>query len=111
MNDRVSGGQAELTGDDIKSLEKLSESYKAIRQQLSKVIVGQNEVIEQLMISIFAQGHCLLEGVPGLAKTLMISTLAQALNLDFSRIQFTPCLLYTSPSPRDATLSRMPSSA
>jgi len=58
MNDRVSGGQAELSGDDIKSLEKLSESYKAVRQQLGKVIVGQDEVIEQLMIAIFAQGHC-----------------------------------------------------
>ena len=93
MNDRVSGGQAELTGDDIKSLEKLSESYKEVRQQLGKVIVGQNEVIEQLMIAIFAQGHCLLEGVPGLAKTLMVSTLAQTLNLDFNRIQFTPDLM------------------
>ena len=93
MNDRVSGGQAELSGDDIKSLEKLSESYKAVRQQLGKVIVGQNEVIEQLMIAIFAQGHCLLEGVPGLAKTLMVSTLAKTLNLDFNRIQFTPDLM------------------
>ena len=93
MNDRVSGGQAELSSDDIKSLEKLSESYKSVRQQLGKVIVGQNEVIEQLMIAIFAKGHCLLEGVPGLAKTLMVSTLSETLNLDFSRIQFTPDLM------------------
>lgn len=93
MNDRVSGGQAELSGDEIKALEKLSESYRAVREQLGKVIVGQNEVIEQLMIAIFAQGHCLLEGVPGLAKTLMVSTLADTLNLDFNRIQFTPDLM------------------
>lgn len=93
MNDRVSGGQAELNGDEIKALEKLSESYRAVREQLGKVIVGQNEVIEQLMIAIFAQGHCLLEGVPGLAKTLMVSTLADTLNLEFNRIQFTPDLM------------------
>ena len=93
MNDRVSGGQAELSGDEIKALEKLSESYRAVREQLGKVIVGQNEVIEQLMIAIFARGHCLLEGVPGLAKTLMVSTLADTLNLDFNRIQFTPDLM------------------
>jgi MoxR-like ATPase len=82
-----------LSGDDIKSLEKLSEAYKSVRQQLGKVIIGQNEVIEQLMISIFAKGHCLLEGVPGLAKTLMVSTLARTLHLDFNRIQFTPDLM------------------
>jgi MoxR-like ATPase len=93
MNEPVSGGQVELSGDDIKALEHLSETYKTVRNQLGKVIVGQNEVIEQLMIAIFAKGHCLLEGVPGLAKTLMVSTLARTLNLDFSRIQFTPDLM------------------
>ena len=93
MNDRVSGGQADLSGEDIKALEKLSDTYKAVRAELGKVIVGQNEVIEQLMISIFAKGHCLLEGVPGLAKTLMVSTLARTLTLDFNRIQFTPDLM------------------
>ena len=93
MNDRVSGGQAELSGEDVKALERLSESYKSVRAQLGKVIIGQNEVIEQLMIAIFAKGHCLLEGVPGLAKTLMVSTLADTLNLTFSRIQFTPDLM------------------
>ena len=85
--------QAALSGDEVKALEKLSEAYHNVRTELSKVIVGQNEVIEQLMIAIFARGHCLLEGVPGLAKTLMVSTLAQTLNLDFSRIQFTPDLM------------------
>ena len=91
MNNTVE--QAALSGDEVKALEKLSEAYKSVRGELSKVIVGQNEVIEQLMIAIFARGHCLLEGVPGLAKTLMISTLARTLNLDFSRIQFTPDLM------------------
>jgi len=84
--------QAALSGDEVKALEKLSEAYQSVRRELSKVIVGQNEVIEQLMIAIFARGHCLLEGVPGLAKTLMVSTLARTLNLDFSltRIQIPP---------------------
>ena len=91
MNNPVE--QAALSGDEVKALEKLSEAYTSVRGELSKVIVGQNEVIEQLMIAIFARGHCLLEGVPGLAKTLMISTLARTLNLDFSRIQFTPDLM------------------
>ena len=93
MNEPVSGGQVELSGDDIKALEHLSETYQTVRNQLGRVIVGQNEVIEQLMIAIFAKGHCLLEGVPGLAKTLMVSTLARTLNLEFSRIQFTPDLM------------------
>src|SRR5207302_5679620 len=60
---------------------------------LARVIVGQNEVIEELLIALFSRGHCMLEGVPGLAKTLMISTLAKCLSLDFSRIQFTPDLM------------------
>lgn len=95
MNERPSGsaGSAELSGEDVKALEKLSQAYKSIHAELGKVIVGQREVIEQLMIAIFAQGHCLLEGVPGLAKTLMVSTLAETLNLDFNRIQFTPDLM------------------
>ena len=93
MKDRVSAGPAELSGDDMQALQKLSDAYKNVRHQLGKVIVGQNEVIEQLMISIFAKGHCLLEGVPGLAKTLMVSTLARTLHLDFNRIQFTPDLM------------------
>jgi MoxR-like ATPase len=92
MNDQPSG-QADLKADDVEALKKLSEAYKSVGQELSKVIVGQQDVIEQLMIAIFARGHCLLEGVPGLAKTLMVSTLARTLNLDFARIQFTPDLM------------------
>jgi MoxR-like ATPase len=75
------------------SIRKLGDARERIIEQLSQVIVGQNEVIEELLISLFSRGHCLLEGVPGLAKTLMISTLSRALNLSFSRIQFTPDLM------------------
>lgn len=75
------------------SIDKLNQSYLAIREQMSQVIVGQTEVIDQLLIALFSRGHCLLEGVPGLAKTLMISTLARCLSLSFSRIQFTPDLM------------------
>ena len=75
------------------SIDKLSQAYHGIREQMSKVIVGQNDVIDQLLIALFSRGHCLLEGVPGLAKTLMISTLAKSLDLSFSRIQFTPDLM------------------
>ena len=72
---------------------RLSEAREKITEQLSQVIVGQKDVIDQLLISLFSRGHCMLEGVPGLAKTLMISTLSRALNLSFSRIQFTPDLM------------------
>ena len=75
------------------AIEKLRDARQKIVEQLAQVIVGQSEVIEELLISLFSRGHCLLEGVPGLAKTLMISTLSRALNLTFSRIQFTPDLM------------------
>ncbi len=75
------------------SIARLQSAYTAIRTQMSQVIVGQTEVIDQLLISLFSRGHCLLEGVPGLAKTLMISTLARTLSMTFSRIQFTPDLM------------------
>src|SRR6186713_202314 len=78
---------------DIASLARLKDAHYKVREQIARVVVGQDEVIEQLLISIFARGHCILEGVPGLAKTLMVSTLAQCLSLDFSRIQFTPDLM------------------
>ena len=75
------------------AIRKLAVARDKISEQLSKVIVGQHEVIEELLISLFSRGHCLLEGVPGLAKTLLISTLARSLDLTFSRIQFTPDLM------------------
>jgi MoxR-like ATPase len=78
---------------DMASLEKLARAQKQIREQIAKVVVGQDAVIEQLLVSILAGGHCILEGVPGLAKTLLVHTLAQSLSLDFGRIQFTPDLM------------------
>ena len=78
---------------DLEAMEKLKQGYEKIRSELEKIIVGQDEVLEQVLIGIFARGHCLLVGVPGLAKTLMISTLAESLSLSFSRIQFTPDLM------------------
>jgi MoxR-like ATPase len=78
---------------DVAAIERLNDGYRRIRKEMAKAIVGQSEVLEQLLISIFAKGHCLLVGVPGLAKTLMIRTLADSLSLSFSRIQFTPDLM------------------
>src|SRR3954462_7458830 len=78
---------------DLSAIERLNDGYRRIRKEIGKVIVGQEEVLEQLLISIFARGHCLLVGVPGLAKTLMIRTLADSLSLSFNRIQFTPDLM------------------
>jgi MoxR-like ATPase len=75
------------------AIERLNQARQLVQEQLAQVIVGQDDVIEQILISMFSQGHCLLEGVPGLAKTLMISTLSKTLNLSFSRIQFTPDLM------------------
>ncbi|NLG35801.1 MAG: AAA family ATPase, partial [Lentisphaerae bacterium] len=75
------------------SIDKLGRAYGQIREQMSQVIVGQGDVIDQLLIALFSRGHCLLEGVPGLAKTLMISTLARCLSMSFSRVQFTPDLM------------------
>jgi MoxR-like ATPase len=78
------------TMEDVK---QFNEAYKKLRAEIGKVIVGQDQVIDELLIALFAGGHCLLVGVPGLAKTLLISTVASALELDFSRIQFTPDLM------------------
>ncbi len=87
------GSTMEEAGDDREAIEQLRSSYARIRSELGKVIVGQEEVLEQLLIALFAGGHCILEGVPGLAKTLTISTLARCLTLSFKRIQFTPDLM------------------
>ena len=78
---------------DVKSIEKFLYQYQQLRKEIAKVIVGQEAVIEQILISIFSGGHVLLIGVPGLAKTLMVNTIAKALGLDFKRIQFTPDLM------------------
>ncbi len=87
------GGDGEVATNDLETLEQLRQAYRRIRQELGKVIIGQNEVVDQLLISLFAGGHCIVEGVPGLAKTLMISSLAKCLGLSFHRIQFTPDLM------------------
>ncbi|MHC5039902.1 MAG: AAA family ATPase [Planctomycetota bacterium] len=78
---------------DLEAVKHLNECYQKIRSELGKQIVGMESVVDQLLISIFARGHCLLIGVPGLAKTLLIKTLAETLSLTFSRIQFTPDLM------------------
>jgi MoxR-like ATPase len=79
--------------DDIAAVQQCEKTYNKLRDELSKVIVGQNSVIEQVLVAICARGHALLEGVPGLAKTLLVSTLARALHLSFKRVQFTPDLM------------------
>jgi MoxR-like ATPase len=78
---------------DLAELEELRTAHDQIRQQIARQIVGQDEVVEQLLMAVFARGHCILEGVPGLAKTLMVHSLAQSLSLEFTRIQFTPDLM------------------
>jgi MoxR-like ATPase len=80
---------------DLSAVERLNNGYRRIHKEINKVIVGQQRVLEELIIAMFARGHCLLVGVPGLAKTLMIRTLADSMNLSFSRIQFTPDLMPT----------------
>lgn len=78
---------------DVAAIEKFVTQYKDLKKEIAKVIVGQDNVVNQILISIFSGGHSLLIGVPGLAKTLMVNTIAQALGLDFKRIQFTPDLM------------------
>src|ERR687884_538359 len=83
----------DLQANDLEAVQKLKSAFDHLKQQLGQVIVGQDKVIEELLIALFSKGHCILEGVPGLAKTLMISTLSKSLSLAFSRIQFTPDLM------------------
>lgn len=87
----ISSGSPEAISQE--AIERLQKARQQILDQLSQTIVGQQQVIEELLICLFSRGHCLLEGVPGLAKTLMISSLAKTLSLSFSRIQFTPDLM------------------
>ena len=84
---------SEAVIDDVQLVEKLNETVKKIKSEIAKVIIGQDEIIDQLLISLLSRGHCLLVGVPGLAKTLLIKTLAEVMDLKFSRIQFTPDLM------------------
>ncbi|MCX7915350.1 MAG: AAA family ATPase, partial [Verrucomicrobiae bacterium] len=81
------------TTDDVAAIAELRQFYQRLRQELGRVIIGQEKVIEQLVICLFARGHALLMGVPGLAKTLLVRSVAQTMDLKFSRIQFTPDLM------------------
>jgi MoxR-like ATPase len=79
--------------NDIKAVDALHQSYKDIKAEIGKVVIGQDDVVKSVLISIFSNGHCLLVGVPGLAKTLLVQTVANVLDLNFNRIQFTPDLM------------------
>ena len=81
--------------NDAQAVDQLAQSYQDLKSEIGKVIVGQNEVVQTVLLSLFSNGHSLLVGVPGLAKTLLISTIADVLDLDFKRIQFTPDLMPT----------------
>lgn len=82
-----------MYNSDAAAIDAFSEKFKALKNEIAKVIVGQEEVINQVLISIFSRGHCLLVGVPGLAKTLLVNTISDVLGLSFNRIQFTPDLM------------------
>jgi MoxR-like ATPase len=85
--------ESQIGSSDLKAAEELTGAFKKMKEQLARVIVGQDEVVKQVLIALFCQGHCVLEGVPGLAKTLMISNIARLMSLSFRRIQFTPDLM------------------
>ena len=84
---------AQTSDDDLAAIRKLGESCHRLKTEISKAIIGQETVVDDLLTAIFSRGHCLMIGVPGLAKTLMVSTIAKAIELDFNRIQFTPDLM------------------
>src|SRR5579862_2277348 len=82
-----------LSDNDVQAIDQLREAYARLKKELARVIVGQQDTIERLAICLFARGHALLMGVPGLAKTLLVSKVAETMSLQFSRIQFTPDLM------------------
>lgn len=93
MEKEVKEVKNSLKKEDVDAVEKLKDAHQKIRNEMGKIIVGQEQVVDELLTCIFSRGHCLLVGVPGLAKTLMVRTLSQVLNLSFKRIQFTPDLM------------------
>jgi MoxR-like ATPase len=93
MDAAVTHVAAEPASEDLRAVEELAHARNQITQQIEKRVVGQREVVEHLLIALFSRGHCLFVGVPGLAKTLLISTLSEVLNLSFNRVQFTPDLM------------------
>src|SRR2546423_533169 len=86
-------GPVGASASDVQAAKRLGDVYQQLQHELAKVIVGQEQVVEEILIAIFARGHCLMQGVPGLAKTLLVSTLGQVMDLSFRRIQFTPDLM------------------
>ena len=93
MSEVISQPESGENEDDLQLVHSLHTAYGQMTDQLGKVIVGQEQVIEEVLIAVFCRGHCLLVGVPGLAKTLLVSTIARVLSLSFKRIQFTPDLM------------------
>ena len=85
--------EEKIINTDVKAIDAFTTIFKRFKTEIAKVIVGQDEVVDQVLISIFSKGHCLLVGVPGLAKTLLVQTIADCLGLKFNRIQFTPDLM------------------
>src|SRR5947209_16133242 len=81
------------TQDDLEAITRLGEARKKLKQEIARVIVGQEHIVDDLLTALFARGHCLMIGVPGLAKTLMVRTISQAIDLSFNRVQFTPDLM------------------
>ena len=79
--------------DDVEAVNALRDKYKTLTAEIGKVIIGQNEVVEDVLICVLSKGHCLLVGVPGLAKTLLVNTISRVLGLEYNRIQFTPDLM------------------
>src|SRR6516164_6103348 len=81
------------SASDLEAIQRLGEARKKLKDEIAKVIVGQEHIVDDLLTALFARGHCLMIGVPGLAKTLMVRTIAQAIDLNFNRVQFTPDLM------------------
>jgi MoxR-like ATPase len=87
------GGQGVASASDLEAIARLGEARKKLKEEIRKVIIGQEHIVDDLLTALFARGHCLMIGVPGLAKTLMVRTISQAIDLEFNRIQFTPDLM------------------
>jgi MoxR-like ATPase len=93
MSDPVTANSTAVQDQDVQELERFRGACEQLREEIRHIIVGQQQVVEEVLLAMFSRGHCLLEGVPGLAKTLLVRTLARVLSLQFRRIQFTPDLM------------------
>src|ERR671937_302538 len=91
-NPLLAGGP-QTSADDLQAIARLGEARKKLKGEIAKIVVGQEHIVDDLLTALFARGHCLVIGVPGLAKTLMVRTIARAIDLQFNRIQFTPDLM------------------